>query len=105
MFEINFLESDYSIVEGSTEFSSPIIIQLRQNQNPFTLMLSPVTIDTAESKNLSFFINSPTILPTSRATAGIGNVHHITVALIERCTSYVLGLWLGAGALIERLMF
>ena len=80
MLEINFLESTYSIVEGAAELSSPIMIQLRQNQNPFTLMLSPVTIDTAESKNLSFFINSETILPGSRATAGIVNVQHITVA-------------------------
>ncbi|CAI8022404.1 hypothetical protein GBAR_LOCUS13163 [Geodia barretti] len=69
LLEINFLESDYSILEGSTELSAPIMIQLRQNQNAFTLMLSPVTIDTAESKNLSFFINSQTILPGSRATA------------------------------------
>ncbi|CAI8013544.1 hypothetical protein GBAR_LOCUS8570 [Geodia barretti] len=69
LLEINFLESDYSIVEGSAELSSSIMIQLRQNQNPFTLMLSPVSIDTAESKNLSFFINSETILPGSRATA------------------------------------
>ena len=76
---INFLESDYSIVEGATELSSPIMIQLRQNQNPFTLLLSPVTIDAAESKGLSLFINSETILPGSRATAGIVNVHHITV--------------------------
>ena len=70
MLEINFLESEYSIVEGSTELSSPIMIQLRQNQNPFTLMLSPVTIDAAESKGLDNFIDSQTILPGSRATAG-----------------------------------
>ena len=72
----DFLESDYSIVEGSTELSSPIMIQWRQNQNPFTLMLSPVTIDATESKGLGFFINSETILPGSRATAGIVNVHN-----------------------------
>ena len=79
VLEINFLESDYSIMEGEAELSSPIMIQLRQNQNPFTLILSPVTIDTAESKNLSFFINSETILPGSRATAGIGMCHTITL--------------------------
>ena len=77
------MEPDYSIVEGSALLSSPIMIQLRQNQHPFTLMLSPVTIDAAESKNLSFFINSQTILPGSRATAGVGNVPHITAALKE----------------------
>jgi hypothetical protein len=76
VLEINFLESDYSILEGSAALSSPIMIQLRQNQNPFTLMLSPVTIDTAESKQLGFFINSQTILPGSRATAGIVNGPH-----------------------------
>ena len=70
VLEINFLESDYSIVEGDAELSSPIMIQLRQNQNPFTLMLSPVTIDAAESKGLGSFINSETILPRSRATTG-----------------------------------
>ena len=76
MLEINLLESDYSIVEGSAELSSPIMIQLRQNQNPFILMLSPVTIDTAESKGLGLLINSQTILPGSRATAGIVNVQY-----------------------------
>ena len=76
MLEINFLESDYSIVEGDAELSSPIRIQLRQNQNPFTLTLSPVTRDAAESKGLGFFINSQTIPPGSRATAGIVNVHN-----------------------------
>ena len=67
---INFLESDYSIVEGDTELSSTIMIQLRQNQNPFTLILSPVTIDASESKGLDYFINLGTILYGSRATAG-----------------------------------
>ena len=71
-----FLESDYSIVEGAAELSSPIMIQLRQNQNPFTLMLSPVTIDVAESKGLSLFINSQTILHGARATAGRVNVQY-----------------------------
>ena len=79
VLEINFLESDYSGVEGSAELSSPIMIQLRQNQNPFTLMLSPVSIDTAESKGLGFFINSQTIPPGSRATAGIVMCHTITL--------------------------
>ena len=77
VLEINFLESDYSILEGNTNLSSPIMIQLRQNQNPFTLKLSPVTIDTAASiTNLSFFIDFQNILPTFRATAGIVNVPH-----------------------------
>ncbi|CAI8002445.1 hypothetical protein GBAR_LOCUS3394 [Geodia barretti] len=82
LLEINFLESDYSIVEGSAELSSPIMIQLRQNQNPFTLMLSPVSIDTAESKGLGFFINSETIPPGSRATAVADFSNHTTTITI-----------------------
>ena len=70
MLEINFGESDYSIEEGSMRFSSPIALQFRQNQNPFMLVLSPVTIDTAEGKNLGIFINSETIVAGSQATAG-----------------------------------
>ena len=67
---INFLESDYSIVEGSTMLSTPIALQFRTNQNPFNITLSPVTVDTAESMGLGFFINSATIAQGSRATAG-----------------------------------
>ena len=79
VLEINFLESDYSIVEGFAQLSSQITLQLRQNQNPFTLTLSPVSIDTAESKGLQDFINFDTILAGSRATAGIVNMPHITL--------------------------
>ena len=92
VLEINFLESDYSGVEGSAELSSPIMIQLRQNQTPFTLMLSPVSIDTAESKGLGFFINSETILSGSRATAGIVNVPHNN-SLNGVCFCLMAGSW------------
>ena len=71
MLQINFGESDYSIEEGSTMLSSQISLKFRANQNPFTVLLSPVTIDVAESMGLGEFINSDTIQPTFRATAGI----------------------------------
>ena len=70
VLEINFEESDYSIEEGSRMLSSPITLQFRTNQNPFTVRLSPVTVDTAEGKELGHFINSGTIAPSSRARAG-----------------------------------
>ena len=67
---INFGEADYSIVEGSDMLSSPITLQFRYNQNPFTVRMSSVTIDTVESMNLGFFINSDTITNDSRAKLG-----------------------------------
>ena len=67
--EINFEESDYSIEEGGT-LSTFIRLQFRQNQNPFTVCLCPVSIDTAEDMNLGSFIDSDTIYEISRATAG-----------------------------------
>ena len=67
---INFGEADYSIVEGSDMLNSPITLQFRYNQNPFTVRLSSVTIDTVESMNLGFFINSSTITNDSRAKLG-----------------------------------
>ena len=70
VLQIKFGEADYSIVEGSDMLSSTITLQFRENQNPFTIRLSPVTVDTAESMNLGFFINSATITADSRATAG-----------------------------------
>lgn len=54
--EINFAESDYSIEEGDT-LSTDISLQFRNNQNPFTITLSPLTIDVAEGYNLSAFID------------------------------------------------
>ena len=70
--QINFGESDYSIEEGSDMLSSTITLQFRNNQNPFTVRLSPVTVGTAESMNLGFFINSETITNDSRAALGTG---------------------------------
>ena len=69
--QINFRESDYSIVEGSDELSSIITLQFRETQNPFTVRLSPVAIDTAERLGLGYaFINSETITADSRAIKG-----------------------------------
>ena len=72
VLEINFGESDYSIEEGGLGvLSSPITLQFRTNQNPFTVMLSPVTVATAEEMGLgNFIINSYRIESSFRATAG-----------------------------------
>ena len=67
--EINFEELDYSIEEGGT-LSTDIRFQFINNQNPFTIRLCPVDIDTAEALGLSFFIDSDYIDIISRATAG-----------------------------------
>ena len=69
MLEINFEDDDYSIEEGGT-LNSVIRLQFRQNQNPFTVRLCPVSIDTAEDMNLGSFIDSDTIDEISRATPG-----------------------------------
>ena len=68
MLEINFAETDYSIQEGSTMLSSQISLQYRTNQNPFNITLTAVTVDTAESMGVGYFINSDTI--GYRASAG-----------------------------------
>ena len=68
--EINFEESDYAIQEGSG-LNTPIRLQFRNNQNPFTITFSPVTIDTVEDMGLGAdFINSNTIEEESRAELG-----------------------------------
>ena len=70
MLQINFGESDYSIEEGSGMLSSQISLFFRINQNPFTVMLSPVTVATAEEMGLGYIINSYRIESSFRATAG-----------------------------------
>ncbi|CAI8050963.1 Extracellular matrix protein 3, partial [Geodia barretti] len=69
LLEINFEESDYSIKEGATMLSTPIRLQFRTNQNPFTVTLRPISVDVAESEKLGVFINSAAISSQSRATA------------------------------------
>ena len=68
--QINFREADYFITEGSDTLSSAITLEFRNNQNPFTVRLTAVTVDTAESMKLGFFINSAMIAADSRATLG-----------------------------------
>ena len=75
--QINFRESDYSIEEGSDRLNSNITLDFRYNQNPFTVRLSTVTIDTAERMGLGLFINSKTIPRDSRAIAGKLSPHMI----------------------------
>ena len=70
MLQINFGESDYRVLEGSERLISPITLQFGETQNPFDLTLTPVTVDTAESMGLGFFINAETIALGFRATAG-----------------------------------
>ena len=44
---INFREADYSITEG--QMNSAIVLQLRSIQNPFTVEIYPVSIETAST--------------------------------------------------------
>ena len=67
--EINFEEDDYSITEGGL-LSTTIRFQFRQNQNPFTVLLCPVSIDEAENRGVGFFFESDTIDEFFRATPG-----------------------------------
>ena len=71
VLQINFEESDYSIYEGSSVLSSLISFTFRTNQNPFSVTLTPATIDIAENMSLGDFINSYTTEPTFRATEGV----------------------------------
>ena len=68
--EINFWDCNLFIEEGSTSLNAPINLAFRQNQNPFTIILTPVTVDRAESMGLGHFINSESITRDSRAIAG-----------------------------------
>ena len=70
VLEINFRESKFVLEEGSTGLCSPIVLEFQNNQNPFTVTLSPVSVATAEVKGVGFFIKSDTIPSQSRATAG-----------------------------------
>ena len=77
--EINFERCDHSIEEGGT-LRTNIRLQYRNNQNPFTVTLSPLSVDTTETLGLGFFINSDDIDIISRATAGI-YTYHVAVSL------------------------
>ena len=79
--EINFEESDYSIEERGT-LSTDIRFHFRNNQNPFSVRLCPVDMDTVEALGLGRFINSEEIDIISRATAG----EWIYIVCIGLCT-------------------
>ena len=67
--QINFAQADYEIREGSTQ-RPEIILRFRTVQNPFTITIRPVDIDTTEQKNLSSFINFMDPNINARATTG-----------------------------------
>ena len=70
--EINYGESDYATVEGSSVLSSNITLTFRINQNPFSVMFTPVAIDDIDSMDgLGNFIIISNIDPAFRATSGM----------------------------------
>ena len=69
--EIAFEVSDYSITEGISVLSNTMTLTFRSNQNPFSVILTADTVDTAESMGLGSFINSDNIVPYFRATEGV----------------------------------
>ena len=69
--EIAFEVSDYSMIEGISVLSNTMTLTFRNNQNPFSVILTAVTVDTAESMGLGSFINSDNIVPIFRATEGV----------------------------------
>ena len=71
VLEINFEESDYSIIEGISVLSTNLTLTFRTNQNPFSVELSPVIIDAAQNLSLDSFISFDNIEPTFRATGKI----------------------------------
>ena len=77
--EINFERCDHSIEEGGT-LRTDIRLQHGNNQNPFTVTLSPLSLNTTETLGLGFFINSDDIDIIYRATAGI-YTYHVAVSL------------------------
>ena len=64
--EINFAELDYLIEEGANLSTN---IQFRNNQNQFTIIITPVNIKTAESLGLGVFLNDTSGF--ANATEGI----------------------------------
>ena len=52
------------MAEGSGTPNSAITLNFLPNQNPFTLLLAPVTVTEIEFRSLGDFINSQSITPT-----------------------------------------
>ena len=79
--EIRFQESDYIIEEDEILYTD-IRLLYRYNQNPFTIVLSSVTIYIAEQLGLGFFITSDHIQDSYRAHYGELTLHASLDALI-----------------------
>ena len=77
--KITFGEADYRIEEDSGILITPIPLQFRENQNPFTVILTPVEVGDIDSLGLQSFINPDNIGDTSRATAGEKTAMHTMV--------------------------
>ena len=68
--QINFERLEYSFMEGEAQ-AQHIKVLFRRTQNPFTLILYPVTIKEAvESFHVENFIINPPQREVERATAG-----------------------------------
>ena len=91
MLQINFDQSDYTISEGSQTLCSLITLQFRQNQSPFTIMLSPVNISTAKAAGVGDYINADTITPGSRATTGDANMYLSLCVCVCVCVCLHMG--------------
>jgi hypothetical protein len=72
LLEINFDLGGclYSTVREGSTLDSPIKLQFRSNQNPFTVSFRSVSITNTEEEGVGHFISSAMISPFSRATAG-----------------------------------
>ena len=68
--EINFDLGGCAYSKVEEGLGTPLRLQYRRNQNPFTVTLTPTTIDRVESFGLGSFINSLIIASTFRASAG-----------------------------------
>ena len=69
VLEFSFRDCDYSVNEGSGTLNLPISFMFSDNQNPFTITLSTITVETAESRGLGDLISAQAIFNDSRATS------------------------------------
>ena len=76
MLEFSFRDCGYSVNEGSGTLNLPISFMFADSQNPFTITLRTVTVETAERRGLGALINAQAILNNSRATSK-ANLYHL----------------------------
>ena len=69
-FELEGCDNVIEYDEGLFAFAIPITLHYRRNENPFTVTLTPTSIDQVEAKGLGFMVNSMTISAGSRAIPG-----------------------------------